>query len=443
LTRPLRDVCLIVTWRLAAAALALGLAGGCATAPIVRVGDGPPPDRVARDEQWLLEEVRREIALLEERGALYDDPALEAYLNEVGQKMVPAGRAEPGITYRFRVIRDPALNAFAYPTGDIFVHTGLLARLRTEGELADVLGHEASHVYSRDTLYRFADVQQKTIAWKVTDLVLTPALTVFGFGGYGELGLGLIYATSVTGYSRHQEARADLDGLAQMEPSGYDPREGIRAEDRFLQEHDTYRQGLEIFFLASHPNTRWRKAAKEEWLRQHGLDPTPPPPDDASYLAVTAGVRKDNARMNLTLGRYHHALDDVTMLLEQYAADAEAWALVGDAHAKMAQDPKAVEAELSDNAWAPWAKMKAVDRLAHWRQKAEEAYGTALSHDPGAAEAERGLGLLLATDGDRRQEAVTRLERYLALRPEARDRRYVTSQLERLSRASATPAGDP
>ena len=420
------------------------LTSGCATAPVVRLGEGQLPEPLQIEEAEILEQVRRElITPLEEKGALYHDPALEAYLNDIGQRLVPAGHEAPGVTYQFHVIRDPALNAFAAPTGDIYVHTGLLARLQTEGELADILGHEASHVYSRDTLYRIVDYKHKTVALKITDLVVSPALTFFGLGGFGELGLGLVYATSVTGYSREQEARADKDGVEQVRAAGYDPREGIRTWNRFLEEKKRYQKGVEIFFLASHPNTQWRKTQREEWLTEEGLTPDPGEANDPHYLSVTAGVRKENARLNLRLGRGFHAVDDLTVLLDHHPEDAEARALMGDAYRGMAENPRAVKDELSSESWSEFEKLKEKDQIAQWRRQAEETYAQAFQADADCAEAHRGFGFLLATDAQRREEAVAHLTRYLEIRPEAADRRFISSKLTRLTKHESQEAPAP
>lgn len=414
-------------------------ANGCAT---VQVGEGPLPVRLRQEEAKILAQVRQEIKLLEEKGALHEEAALEAYLNEVGRRMIPADRTSDEITYRFRIVRNPTLNAFAFPTGDIFVHSGLLARLRTEEELADILGHEASHVYERDTLYRFMDIKQKTIAWKISDLVLTPALSVVGAGGISELGLALIYATSVTGYGRELEARADIDGLKQLVAAGYDPYEGVRVMERFLAEEEKYRQGPEIFFLASHPNTRWRKEAKEGWLKTKGIPPGASQPEDPRYMTMTTSLQKENARLNLQMGRYHHALDDLDPLFSQGAENPSVWTLSGEAYRRMAEDPKAVKEELSPKAWKELARSKEEDLKAQWREKAENSYRRALDLNPQYPEAHRELGLLLESQS-KIPEATRHLEKYLELSPQAKDRRFVTSQLERLAKQKDKEALSP
>ena len=405
---------------------------GCATLPVAHVGEGPLLGKVKEEETKILAQVRQEIQLLEKKGAIYSDQALENYLNEVGRRVIPPERMAAEVTYRFRIVRDPTLNAFACPTGDIFIHMGLLARLRTEGELISILGHELSHVYQRDTLQRFLDAKQKTVAWKVTDLLLTPAFSVFGIGGISEWGLVLVYATSVTGYGREQEARADIDGVKQMVAAGYDPYEGIHAMERFLEEEKKYRRGMEIFFLASHPNTRWRKAEIEKWLKSQNILPSSVPSENSIYRNITADLREENARVNLQMGRYYHALDDLDPILKEGHESAKAVTLSGGAYRRMAEDTNVVKEELSSKAWKELA-LKEKELKVQWREKAQAAYHRALELDPQYPEAHLELGMLLVAEA-KLPEAIGHLETYLVLSPEAKDRRFVTSQLQRLTK---------
>ena len=73
-------------------------------------------------------------------------------MSRVGELVESVGRSlapPPTVDYqqyRFFVLRDPSPNAFALPNGDIYIHTGMLARLTDTAELAAVLGHELNHV---------------------------------------------------------------------------------------------------------------------------------------------------------------------------------------------------------------------------------------------------------------------------------------------------------
>lgn len=82
---------------------------------------------------------------------LADNIALQGYINQVGYRLLPKHAEEQQVVggevnYRFYVIEDKIPNAFAFPNGMIFIHTGLLDIIENEAQLATVLGHEIAHV---------------------------------------------------------------------------------------------------------------------------------------------------------------------------------------------------------------------------------------------------------------------------------------------------------
>ncbi|MEZ5312984.1 MAG: M48 family metalloprotease [Thermoanaerobaculia bacterium] len=60
----------------------------------------------------------------------------------------------PGLPWSFKVMDDPAVNAFALPGGFIYVTRGILERMTSEAELASVLGHEIGHVTAQHSMNR-------------------------------------------------------------------------------------------------------------------------------------------------------------------------------------------------------------------------------------------------------------------------------------------------
>ncbi|MFM7324165.1 MAG: M48 family metalloprotease, partial [Nodosilinea sp.] len=75
---------------------------------------------------------------------MVEDPEIRAYVNDLGQKLAAlTGRQE--FDYRFEVIMDDSLNAFALPGGKIFIHAGAIVKSTSEAELAGLLGHEIAH----------------------------------------------------------------------------------------------------------------------------------------------------------------------------------------------------------------------------------------------------------------------------------------------------------
>src|SRR5258708_13072057 len=79
---------------------------------------------------------------------LYPDPALQSYVQGLGTKLATTSE-RPNLSWTFRVVDDPAVNAFAIPGGFVYVTRGILAHMTTEAELATVMGHEIGHVTAR------------------------------------------------------------------------------------------------------------------------------------------------------------------------------------------------------------------------------------------------------------------------------------------------------
>ena len=86
-------------------------------------------------------EIRREMGV-------YDDAALQRYVNDIGQQLARNSH-RPNLPWSFTIVDSPAINAFALPGGYVYLTRGILAYLDDEAELAGVLGHEIGHVTAR------------------------------------------------------------------------------------------------------------------------------------------------------------------------------------------------------------------------------------------------------------------------------------------------------
>jgi predicted Zn-dependent protease len=173
-------------------------------------------------------------AKLVEEGAIFNDVALQAYIDEVGQRLV-ANSDKPGDKFEFNVIDSPDINAFALPGGYIYINRGLLAYLNSEGELAAVLGHEIAHVTARH--------HGRQQASGVTSNVLSGM--VYILTGSGDLAdASNIYgAELISGYGRDMELEADGLGAKYMHASGYDPDSMLKVIG-ILKSHEQYQRLL-------------------------------------------------------------------------------------------------------------------------------------------------------------------------------------------------------
>src|SRR5207244_432639 len=78
---------------------------------------------------------------IESKNRMLRDAEIEDYVQGLGDRLVGA-IPRPDFRYRFRVVADPAVNAFGIGGGNIYVNIGLLAAADTEGQVAAVLAHE-------------------------------------------------------------------------------------------------------------------------------------------------------------------------------------------------------------------------------------------------------------------------------------------------------------
>ncbi len=145
---------------------------------------------------------------------VYDHPVLNAYVNEIGQK-VARYTERPNVTYRFTVLDNPMVNAFALPGGYVYVTRGLIALANNEAELAAVLAHEVGHITGRHSAERYS----RGVLTSLGAGILSAAIDQSGVSQ--ALGIGSdLYMKS---YSREQENEADTLGIRYLARAGYDP----------------------------------------------------------------------------------------------------------------------------------------------------------------------------------------------------------------------------
>src|SRR5687768_13038747 len=114
----------------AAVLLAAILLTGCATSSLAPVGS---ETALEADERRLWQRSEEEQRAIERSGLVYGGDELDAYVNHVARRLAPP-ELERRIPFRVRLLANPRLNAFAFPNGVIYIHTGLLARLDNEAQ---------------------------------------------------------------------------------------------------------------------------------------------------------------------------------------------------------------------------------------------------------------------------------------------------------------------
>ncbi len=180
---------------------------------------------VTGDKDFVLMSEQQEIQMgaqahqdvLKEYAAL-DHPALQAYVNEVGQRLAKQSHRS-GLKWHFTVVDSPDVNAFALPGGYVYITRGIMAYLNSEAELAGVVGHEIGHVTARHGV-RQQSAQTAAGLGAVLGSILVP-----GLGNQAGASLLQTLAQAWTaGYGREHELESDRLGAEYLAKTGYNPQ---------------------------------------------------------------------------------------------------------------------------------------------------------------------------------------------------------------------------
>jgi predicted Zn-dependent protease len=412
------------------------LAPACATRSVTPIGAGGQPFKPEADERALWAKAEKEEEALVKKAKPYDDPLLEDYLARLGDRLMPEDvRAAGGPGFKFGVIRDPTLNAFAMPNGKIYVHTGLLSRLENEAQLATILGHEMTHVTHRHALSFQRDAQNKQIMYTVLAVAASIGVAaaagsragsgdhigaaVIGQTANAILGLGLQLAAvaAINGYGRDLERDADQGGMENLVRAGYDPKEAPKVFE-LLRSESKDRGSLETFFFGSHPKLTERIDTTRELVRTRYATAAASPTvvtDTEDFQLRMRSVVRENAYEDIRAGRFAVAQRQLDRVLTLTPRDPVAHVYYGDLHrlqSQRAKDP----AEKSQSAALALA-----------------SYDKAVELDPALPEPHRQLGFLYyqQKDSGRAREA---FRKYLALKPDAPDAKRIKEYLVELDR---------
>jgi len=207
---------------------------------------------------------------------------LQAYVSRVGL-WVALQSQRPDLPWRFAVLDDNSINAFAAPGGYVFVTRGLFVRLHSESELAGVLGHEIAHVVLKHHLKALrreagtqllSDLGSDALSQKAGQANIPPEL------------LNTVSGQAKTLYSRgldkSDEYAADQLGVQLAGRAGYDPY-GLLAVLQTLDSMDANDGALALLYQ-THPRPADRLAQLGQLSDQ--LDAFGPQPTlDARFVA--------------------------------------------------------------------------------------------------------------------------------------------------------------
>ncbi len=381
--------------------LVITLATNCSTYSKPDVSLMPDALLTSEDEKMLWHKSEQEQLALERNGLIYPDQKLEDYLNRVAAKLKPKTGAED-LLIRVKVIKNAYLNAFAYPNGMIYIHTGLLARMDSEDQLAAVLAHELVHCTQRHALRAFRRYKDQPAILTAVQHTLLNARSVQEMARY----LGVTGAmAAISGYVRELEAEADRLGIGLMTAAGYNPKEALFLFDQMVTEIE--QEGLEEpFFFGSHPKVQWRVDNLQNLPDPVYLNRRLAIKNNEIFFAKREQLFLDNARLDIRLGRFQAARRSIEKYLQRKPDDSRAFFLLGETYR---QQGPAINTHM-----------------------ALENYNRAITLDPSYAAPHKAIGLIHYKEGHHTL-AKKFFESCLQLSPNAPDRAYIQGYLKQFT----------
>ncbi|MCK6601668.1 MAG: M48 family metalloprotease [Bacteroidetes bacterium] len=352
-------------------------------------------------EIWKMSQIEQR--KLDESGYIYQDDTLEAYLNTVLLKVT--GTVPLPVVPHVKVLKSPELNAFAFPTGRMYIHTGLLAKLENESQLATLFGHEITHSTHKHAIQGFR--HQKS----TSDAVAFLGVISGGFGLIGAVAnlLGNIgYMASVSGYSKSNETEADEVGFQKMKAAGYNPAEApalfrILKNDITMEEPDKQAP----YFFSSHPKLEDRLKNYQRLLNFSEVRPDSGYVDSV-FIKKTRAVLFDNISIDVQAGRFNSAKHSISIYEKRFPGDDRI--LFRKADLLLKDQPQNSESQ----------------------EKAMNLFKRIIELDSTLAAPHKELGKWYFKKGESTL-AITHFEAYLRLAPQATDRRFIEGYIRKIN----------
>lgn len=206
---------------------------------------------------------------------LDNDDAAQRYVNRIG-RLLAMHSSRPQLPWKFGILRDDDINAFAAPGGYVFVTRGMLVQLESEAELAGVLAHEIAHVEQK---HHLKAIQKDNLTGAAADILGAVSDHQINKSGGRYSGLKKDAADKVVGASRVLYARgldrddehaADTSAIALISAAGYDPWAFVAVLQK-LEARQNGDSGMALL-LKTHPNPTARIASVSRQPQLAALD---------------------------------------------------------------------------------------------------------------------------------------------------------------------------
>ncbi|MFP4391935.1 MAG: M48 family metalloprotease [Desulfohalobiaceae bacterium] len=305
---------------LLSALAAAGTLSGCAANPVT----GQPQLMLMSKEQEIsIDKEHSPHQISADYGTL-QDRALKSYVQDTGQKVADQTH-RPDMPYSFQGVNAVYVNAYAFPGGTIAVTRGILLEMRSEAELAALLGHELGHVNARHTASQMSKGMLASAVLSGTGAILADkkeyAPLIAGLGG---IGAGALLAK----YSRDNERQADALGMEYMVQSRYDPEGMVLLMDMLRQKSKQEPSLLQIMF-STHPMSDERYQTARQRARQEYDQANDFSLHKEKYMDQTASLRRQKrliqelqkAEKRMREGKFGQAEEHIRSGLKQDEQD--------------------------------------------------------------------------------------------------------------------------
>jgi predicted Zn-dependent protease len=376
-----------------------GLLSGCATVDLPNITE--QGFKIEDDEKRLFNRARETVEYLDHSGVIYPDPQLEAYLTKVAQGLLPQGLRDTvagNLDIRVKVIHDPDINAISLPNGRIYFHTGMLAVMENEADLATIMAHELVHVLNRHVLKEKRSTDNKAAFFNAT------------LGGIFPLGYQLGALSSISGFSKQLELEADEQGFAILTEHGYAVEESPKVFEAIKAALEEDRVNVPFFF-STHPKVVTRLNNYKKLIEAHP-SAVSGKTNEAEFQQATQRMFFDTLALWMNNGRSPRVERYIEKYLRRHPASAEGFYIKGELYRQRQDRPKGT---------------KKRDKGADYTQ-ALQAYDSAIEHDPRFSLAYAGKGKVLRAMNED-AEAKKNFARYLELDPQSPERAYIESYL--------------
>jgi predicted Zn-dependent protease len=354
------------------------------------------PETAPIEEGHLWEAAQQKQQQLDQSGLIYQDPILESYLNSVADKLAGQARVS-GKPFRVRIIKSPFLNAFTYPNGICYIHTGLLARLDNEAQLAALLAHEMIHYLRCHSIKEIRYLNQQSTHYDKEQPSDEQRIHRDHLLRHTRAAL--------SAYRMEAEFEADEEGLKLVIQAGYDPHQTLHLFEHLKVE--MIKENLQEPYLSlTHPILQTRIARFKKILAALPQGAIGKIKNEHKFKTHLRQMILNNVHLDLKVGRFDQARQIAEKFLSQYGENAQMYYLLGEVYRQQRTSPQDLV-------------------------RAKHYYEMAIRLDSEFPESYRALGLIFYKKGEM-QTAKKYFEASLALAPNASENSFIRDYLRRI-----------